>query len=303
MKTILVTGASGYLGNYLIKELRKNNFKIICLKRNPKKYFKLDFCKTYNIDITDKNSLKTVLNDKKIDLVIHLAAIKNNHDPNIEKVNVIGTKNLIEICEQNNVKKIIYISSTAAHSQTDLYGKTKKRAEEIIKSSKLEYVILRVGTIYSEDSPFIINLITLIKTIPIFTPIIGDGKYKINPVYINDVISSIIEIINKGCINRKTYYIVGPKPIEFNKFINLIKKSFNINTINIHIPIFLSYFILFIIEKIKYSPLLSKSFITSIRNQQDYPIFEARKDFNYNPIEFNEGIKRIFQESNTLLHK
>ena len=138
MRKILVTGATGYLGRHLVPALKKNKFNVMCLVRRHSDVIGLKDAKLEIGDIIDIDSLNAIIKDNKIDVVIHLAAITNALDPNIEKVNVIGTKNLVGACKNNKVKKIIFISSSAVFNQLDRYGLSKKQGELILTNSKLK---------------------------------------------------------------------------------------------------------------------------------------------------------------------
>ncbi len=288
---ILVTGATGYLGKSLVQELLKKNLKVKCLVRKKTNLNKLKKETILYGDLTDKASLDNAL--KNTDIVIHLAAVTNVLDKNIDKVNIQGTRNLVEACKKNKISRIIFISSTAAVKANDNYGKSKKEAEDIIINSKLNYVILRPSFIYSKNSPNLLNIIKINKKIPFFTPIIGNGKYKINPVHVNDVISAIISVINNKKSKNKLYYVLGPKEIEFNEFIDEINKALNLKRKKLNIPIPICLLIAKILERLVNKPILTISTIKATRNNIFYSIEEAKKDFNYDPIDFKRGILEI----------
>ena len=106
---ILITGSTGFLGKHLIKVLDKKNIK--CLVRKDSNVNHLKDIELVYGDITDANSLDKSL--KGVKEVIHLAA--STHDQSLfHIVNVNGTKNLLEACKKNSVKRFIFISSMAS---------------------------------------------------------------------------------------------------------------------------------------------------------------------------------------------
>ena len=159
-KTILITGGSGFIGLHLSKYLKKNYVVTVYDIKNP-----------------DDNDIKFILGDindgKKllqachgIDIVIHLAAVvgvKNTEDDPITTLNtnIIGTKNVLEACARNNVKKVILASSSEVYGEPKIlpideshipmpvtaYGISKLASEEYLKSyAKMydfKYSILR----------------------------------------------------------------------------------------------------------------------------------------------------------------
>ena len=164
---ILVTGGSGYIGNYVVKELLDNNHtvSIVCRKENQ---FIKDFSdKTtvYFQDITEQFSFDTKHN---YDLVIHLGAANDidSKDPSFAiNATVLGTKNTLEFCVKQNINKIIYFSTFQVYgyvegdmdenvqlSPTNDYGLTHLFAEEYIemyqRTKGIDFITIRPTNIF-----------------------------------------------------------------------------------------------------------------------------------------------------------
>ncbi|MBL7147638.1 MAG: NAD(P)-dependent oxidoreductase [Nanoarchaeota archaeon] len=274
---ILVIGGTGFVGKYLVKELIRNKYNIRCLVINKK----LEPIKNTEFvygDIRNKDSLKKAV--ENIDVIIHLASIINPKDPNIYNVNVNGSKNLIKVCDK---QKIIYISSAAVKNKfLDNYGKTKLEAENLFLNSNLKTIVLRPGMIYAKDSPGFNHILRYTNMFP-FIPIVGNGKYNISLVYINDVIKTIINIIKKDIFNNKAYDLTGEK-ISFNNLVSLISKK-----PNIHIPIFICKIIAFLTSILKHPPLTQEN-IKSTVYPSETDNSQAIKDLDFNPINLEKGL-------------
>lgn len=256
---ILITGGTGYIGKNLINRLPKDNVR--CMVHKNTIIENLDSDKIISGDILDLNSIEKALDN--VDTVIHLAAvISPENKETYDLVNVIGTKNIVESCKKKNIKRIIFTSSMASTRKfLDDYGSSKKKAEEIIKDSKLDYTILRLTTVYGLNSPFTTNLINHIKRFPFIIPLIGNGENKIQPVSIDDVISVIQKCIeNKNTIG-KTYSILGGTKITLNYFIDFICSKLNINKKKIHVPIPLALKMVKILKKSTKNINLTEEFI------------------------------------------
>jgi nucleoside-diphosphate-sugar epimerase len=228
---ILITGSTGFLGKHLIKVLDKKNIK--CLVRKDSNISHLKDIELVYGDITDANSLDKALKDVKE--VIHLAA--STHDNSLfHIVNVKGTKNLLEACKKNNVKRFVFISSMASTRRfLDDYGRSKKEAEELVRSSGLDYTILRPTLIYGKGSLGMKHTVEYIKRIPFVVPIVGSGNSKIQPVFVDDVCKSIIKSLEKDTINKE-YNILGGTRISFNYFIDFVSSRLNVKKVKLHIP-------------------------------------------------------------------
>ena len=169
MINVCVTGANGFLGKELCKQLTKNNFNVTGIVRTCKLedniFQKIKIVKIASIN--DANELKNKLNN--IDCIIHCAGAahimknKKNNKLLYEKVNELGTKILVNEAINSGVKKIIFLSTIKVNGEqtknntffkyddvpkpTDDYGISKWNAEKIIKSlvkdKKISYVIIR----------------------------------------------------------------------------------------------------------------------------------------------------------------
>ena len=152
-KNILITGGTGSFGKRYVETLLKNSKpnKIVVYSRDELKQFEMsqkynDPCMRYIIgDVRDKNRLSRLLRD--IDIVIHAAALKHvpiaeNNPTECIQTNVNGAINIIECCIDNNVERVIALSTDKASSPINLYGATKLCADKLfiaannIKGSK-----------------------------------------------------------------------------------------------------------------------------------------------------------------------
>lgn len=182
MKTILITGAGGYIGSHVAKQLLLDEYKVIAFDnfsrgfREPlsilKKYGGLSIVEG---DITSKEDLQKVFNVYKIDAVMHFAALCSI-DESMEKPelyfknNVLGTKNLLEVMVEAEVDKIIFSSTCAVYGNAkylpideehpvnpeNIYGESKLKAEKAIwefsKSNKMHVVIFRFFNVCGADT-------------------------------------------------------------------------------------------------------------------------------------------------------
>ncbi|MEK4916161.1 UDP-N-acetylglucosamine 4,6-dehydratase family protein [Bacillus sp. FSL E2-8887] len=166
-KTILVTGGTGSWGYELIKQLLKESPKEIRIfSRNETVQFEMqqqfnnhDNFKFIIGDIRDKEALVSAC--KGVHYVFHLAALK--HVPVCEyqpyeaiKTNINGTENVIEASIQNNVEKVIYVSTDKAADPSNTYGITKAIGEKLIihanlQSSKTKFICVRGGNVLGSN--------------------------------------------------------------------------------------------------------------------------------------------------------
>lgn len=284
---ILITGSTGFVGQNLLKSIIDKNIKVRCLVRNKRKINnnKLDIVEG---DLINKDSLDKAT--QNVNTVIHLAAmIKSSNPKDFINININGVKNLVEACIKNKVKKIIYISSLdAGLNDTNIYGKSKKLGEDIIKNSDIDHIILRPSLIYGKNSQDIIMLTNLIKKFP-FIPIIGNGKSRLQPVYVNDVCEIIIKLINSK-IKNKLYYIAGEEKISMNDFVDKIASLYSKRIIKIHFPLWLLWLPLKLYGFIFRGSMNYES-VKLLNKDKICDISDIKRDFNFKPISLNKGLE------------
>jgi nucleoside-diphosphate-sugar epimerase len=155
-KNVLVTGATGFVGPYLVKELHERNARIKVLTINISGNRLEDAITMMHGNITDTGSLKNVMKD--VDIVFHLAAVSNvnyaiAHPRETFETNATGTLNLLEEARKNDVGKFVYISSSHVYgvpqylpmdekhpvNPHEPYAASKASAEMLVKIYALNY--------------------------------------------------------------------------------------------------------------------------------------------------------------------
>jgi nucleoside-diphosphate-sugar epimerase len=266
---ILVTGSTGFIGRYLVKELVKEKYKVRCLLREKSDISKLP--KNIEIwigDIKNKKSLEGIC--KGIDVVIHLAAKTTINDISPKKykdfyeTNVLGTRFILEESVKSKVKYFIYFSTVSVfgllkdrenldkniiNPQTP-YEKTKYEAEKICvkysKKFKLPLLILRPTMVYDFDEPQG-EFKTLVKFIKFgIVPVIGTGNNLINIIDRKFLVKTTIHFIKHRVKGIK---ILNEKTITLNQFLDMIAQHYSKRSYKkFFIPIKFLYPIIFLLE-------------------------------------------------------
>tara|TARA_B100000989_G_C19504958_1_gene456053 strand:+ start:219 stop:1109 length:891 start_codon:yes stop_codon:yes gene_type:complete len=242
---ILITGIKSFVGQYLVKELKKHKkFKV----------FGCDLVRTnknniINLDIRDKNFYRKL--PKDLDIIIHLAAISRDKDcsndlPNSYMTNVVGTLNVIEAAKKLNIKKIIFAStewvypnslaSKKVDENTKLditklesdYAITKLISEihltEFYKKNKnFNVTILRFGIIYGERAANWSAVEAIYNNIKKNDKIsVGSIKTSRKFIHIDDIVMGITKSINLKKFN--IINLQGPELITLKKLIDISTK-------------------------------------------------------------------------------
>jgi nucleoside-diphosphate-sugar epimerase len=232
---LLITGASGSLGQRLIPALlarEKVNIRTL-VHQNPMQF---PACEGVKGELGDLDSLVAATDG--IDTVLHLAAL--THSPRASdyfSVNAEGTRNLLEACRRNNVQRFIFMSSGAAHPDGGAYSESKLAAEQAVRQSGLQWTILRPREVYGTGGrEGITQLITWVQKFPVI-PVIGNGRYLLSPVFIDDVVSATVEAVFRTDTEDQTYVLAGPEKFAFTALIDRLADYFGVSVGKLFVPI------------------------------------------------------------------
>lgn len=322
MKKVLVTGATGFLGKYLIEELLNNDYEVVAQGR--KENVLSDIKEKYNAQIL-KCSLDEIKNvELKVDYVIHAAALSTvwGKWEEFYNSNVVGTENVIDFCKKNNVKRLVYVSSPSIYSakcdrlnikeedfdknnQLNFYIKSKILAENLINSiedDKLEKVIIRPRGLFGiGDTSIIPRLINANRKIGI--PLFNDGKNIVDITCVENVALALrLAIESKNAVGN-TYNITNGEPREFKNILEELFEQINEPPKYLKINLNLMYGVSSIIEfiyklfHIYKEPMITKYNICTLGYSQTLNIEKAKKDLNYIPkMTLSEGIKKYAED-------
>ena len=294
---ILVTGASGFLGQCLIKPLMDSEGQIIRVLVH-RSAMNIGGCEAVRGDLNDPESLLRVT--QGMDTVVHLAALTHtNREEDYYKINTEGTKNLLHACARNGVTRFVYVSSRAAHYQGGGYARSKLLAEDAVKGSKLFWVILRPAEVYGEGSPDAINrLIQWIRKYKI-VPVIGNGQYKLSPVFIDDIIPPMVRAILNEDIYSITLNLAGPENITFTTLVDRLCDLLKVQRYKIFIPVPLAQQIFNVMTLMnKYG--LTRDQIPRLLCEKSADISNTTKLLNYDPRRLEEGLAPLLDQPGKL---
>ncbi len=254
MSKVIVTGANGFLGSWLTKKLVEEGHSVYAMVRKSSDLSELNECNCQIVygDVTDLSSLQIAFSG--MDYVFHVAAYIAYSSAEREKminINVHGTAHVLKACKEHNIKRLIYISSVVAigssfssreilsessdYNVSDLnlgYFETKRQAEDLVKNSDLDFVILNPSTIYGEGDAKKGSRKVQIKVAQGKFPFYTSGG--VNVVDIEDVVNGIILAWHKG--RRGERYILASENILIKDLFKMIAHAAGVQPPRYYLP-------------------------------------------------------------------
>lgn len=243
---IAVTGSTGFLGKNLIKAFVKSGYKVRALVRKSSRTddLKIKGVSLVTGDITDLASLRNFIDSSVVE-VYHAAGILGHEkktDAEFWKINVNGTKNLIEACSNKNIRRLIHISSAGVIGPVDeppagerskarpsnVYELTKLEAEKLViklcPKKRIPYTVVRPEFLYGPGDKHVYKLFQAIKKGHFV--LINRGKSLLHPTYIDDFLAAIMKIRKTKKTIDQTYIIAGPSPLSVKEIAETIGNEF-----------------------------------------------------------------------------
>jgi CDP-paratose synthetase len=241
-RVVLLTGGTGYLGSKILKQLVDKGYNIIILKRSFSSTVKIikfiSKITCYDIDLVP---LETIFRENCIDTVLHCATNYGRKDPNPEKVieaNLLFPLKLLELSKKYHVNCFIN-TDTILDKQINWYSLSKKQFKDWLSFYQQDFICINIALEHfygsgDDASKFVTYLIrNLLKNVDKID--LTEGKQKRDFIYIDDVVSAFVKIIElSDNFNREFYeFEIGTNhPLSIYEFAKLAKKlSGNMHTI------------------------------------------------------------------------
>ena len=219
-KTVLVTGAAGFIGRHLCRHLCNSGFQVRSLLHNAeqKELFAPELeLEHFTGDLLNAASLEAAC--ENTDVVVHLggvAHVNNLAEEKLQEINVEGTRNILRAAMKKNIQRIVFMSSSlalAAETKRGIvtaYGRSKHAAEGLVQEAHqqgdIEAVVLRPVNVYGADMKGnIASMISLIGKGRL--PTLPKLETKISLVGVDDLAQAVILCVNKNDAAGKVYYV------------------------------------------------------------------------------------------------
>lgn len=287
---VLITGGAGKIGQKLINRLKAENLAIKILLRKSETVSFRDIELAYG-DLLDPQSLNGAV--LGMDSIIHLAAVTHTNEKELYfKVNARGTENLVKSAEAAGVSRFIFISTRAIDPAGGAYSQSKLAAEDIVRQSALNWVILRPAEVYGGgENGMIETIISLIRKYHLI-PTIQTLHKLFSPIYIDDLISAIDEVILSQNFRNKIYNLAGPDSYTFEEFVDLICDFYQIKCFKLPCPLFLFKLFFNLASMMPASPLVKDQF-SRLVSEKSADISLAQRELNFQPRSFFQGLKLL----------
>lgn len=323
-KTVLVTGASGFLGRRTVAVLSGYGCAVHALVRKTSQidHLCLPNVKILHGDVAEYESLESAF--EGVDYVIHAAADTGGTEEGGRRITIQGTRNILECCAAFNVKKLVYISSCSVYNATickdgqyidentplepapkqrGAYSWAKLEAEKLVtrfmEHGKTPVVCLRPGTIYGPGGTVFSPMIGFSFRNKIFA-VIGNGEFVLPLVYIDSLISAITAALTNEKSNGQVYNVVDPERVDKKRYMDRLIRRLYPRSTSLFLPYTLLHSVVWLQEKLfaalRREPLLTCYRLSASQKAVVYDVTKIEQELDWRPLfSFEEAVENFIR--------
>jgi len=278
---LLVTGGSGFLGRYVLREAARRRHETVALARSDEAAALVADRGAQPLagDLDQPDALPAIFASARCDVLVNLASLGFGHAPAI-----------VAAAEHAGLKRGVFVSTTAI--TTTLPAPTKRirlAAEEEIRSSALEWTILRPTMIYGAPGDRNLSrLLTLLKRASVL-PVPG-GRYLQQPVHAADLAEAVLAAAERSAAAGQTYDLAGSEPLTFEELLRVSARAVGSTTRLIPVPLAPIVAVARGYERISQEPRIKVEQLERLAEDKAFRIDDAVRDLGYAPRPFEDGI-------------
>jgi NADH dehydrogenase len=230
---IAVTGAFSYSGKYITRRLLACGEEVVTLTGHPNRPDPFEGrVKKYPLDFDNEQELTSSL--QGVHTFFNTYWVRFDRGGNTQPRAVENTRKLVQAAVRAGVQRIVHISITNPSPDSDLpYFWGKAANEQAMIESGIPYAILRPTVLFGTEDILINNIAWLLRRFPFFA-VPGDGSYRLQPVFVDDLAELAIDVgYAQGNI---TWDAVGPDSFTFEEMVRLIGQTLGLKRGLLHVP-------------------------------------------------------------------
>lgn len=291
---IFISGATGFVGGHLCRELLSRGHTLKLLAHSPKSSDLKD-AELVSGDATSAEDCRKAA--AGCDAVINLVGIIREFPARgvtFERLHIEATRNMIAAAQQNGIRRYLQMSALGSRAgAVSGYHRSKYAAEELVVASGLDYTIFRPSLIFGPKDAFVNMLAGFIRSFSV-VPVIGDGKYRMQPISADDVARCYAIALEKPETVGKGYNICGPDRLNYLEIVDAVARALGrYFVVKMKNPLVLMQFVTPILERFPFYPVTSDQITMLLEESICDGSWQGT--FAFEPVGFAEGIRRYLK--------
>lgn len=286
---ILVTGATGFIGRVLVRQLTEVGKQVRVLLRPSPKSPRLPKGVSVEVAVValnDERGLRAAL--RGVDQIYHLAsAAAQGRDGNLLTTDIEGTRTLAQVAASADIERFIYLSHLGADRASAFpVHKSKGIAEDHIRKSGVPHTIIRSSIIFGPEDGFTSALADILRFSPGILPIPGDGRVLLQPLWVEDLVTCLIWALQNPNMINQTYEIGGGEYFTLRQILETIMSVTHTRRLLVPMPPPYMRALIVLLDSFARRPRISTYWIDYFAVNRTCPVDNLPRTFGLMPARF-----------------
>ena len=281
---VLVTGATGFLGRRVVRELLERRHQVRCLIHTPgrERMFDHRAVEVQYGDVRDPASLSHAFYDAEA--VVHLVGVIRRKRGNaFEEVHREGTANVVAAAKDAGARHFLHVSVIgAANDRNHPYLYTKWLGEQEVINGGVPYTIFRPSMLFGEGDEFLNALAGLVRLFPL-VPVIGSGNNRLHPLAVDDLARCIAVTLGRDDLKGRTLDLGGTERMNYNEVVAVVAAAMGKRRLRFHLPVWLMYAAAVVNQAVMPRPPITTDQIKMLGIRSVAELGEVERVFGFTP--------------------
>lgn len=303
MATILLTGASGFVGSHTLPALLDAGHKVVALVRDAKAggaiLSRIPVAAQSGVafrtgDVTKPETLAAALTG--VDTVVHLVAIARDWDngASLRLVNTEGTRNIVAAAQTAGVTRFVHLGALAVVDEPDLhYGSSKAKGMAIVRESGLRWTILAPSLLFGPRDGFFNILAGLVRMSPGIVPITGSGAARFQPLAIEDLARAITTAVGDDATIGREYPLGGPRYWTYREIVEEVLRGMGKKRLLVPMPVAVIRLVARVSEAVRLPLPVATDQLRQLRLDNIGPMDSVKTGFGFDPRPMEGGLTHL----------
>jgi uncharacterized protein YbjT (DUF2867 family) len=303
MSTVLVTGASGFVGSHTVPALIDAGHRVVGLVRDDDAAAivarRLTQAQRAGLetrlgDVTEPATLPAALTG--IDTVLHLAAIPRDLDggQSLRLVNTEGTRNVVHAAREAGVRRFVHQGALAVVDEPDLhYASSKAKGMAIVRDSGLDWTILDPSLLFGPRDGFFNLIAGLVRMSPGVVPITGTGAARFQPLAIDDLARIVVAVLTDDATVGHEYPLGGPRYWTYREIVEEVVAAMGKRRLLVPMPVPVIRIVAGAAELVRLPFPVATDQLRQLKFDNIGPLDSVRTAFGFEPRPMEGGLGHV----------
>jgi len=234
MSRVTVFGGTGFLGRRVVRHLREAGDTVRIASRHPGPV-ENNGIERIVADVHDRRLLEAAV--AGVDGVVNTVSLYVEHGrETFWSVHVEAAAQVARAARRAGVKRLVHLSGIGASaSSASRYIRSRGEGEEAVQAAFPGAVIVRPAVMFARDDEFLTTILRLLRRLPAY-PLFGDGRTRLQPVYVGDVTAAIAHVLRLSETPNPVYELAGPRVYSYTELLQSIAREARLRPVLMRVP-------------------------------------------------------------------